>query len=194
MDAPPPYLGEDCTTPGTRGQVVYRWAWAFVQATLFRWSPRPCHRWRAWLLSFFGAEIANTDQVVIFPTVRVTYPDRLELADRSMVGPRVEIYNLGKVTLQYGANVSQNCHLCSGTHDFNRWDMPLVTAPIVIGKNAWLAADVFVGPGVSIGELAVVGARSVVIKDQPAHMVCAGNPCRPVKPRALPVSPESHQS
>jgi putative colanic acid biosynthesis acetyltransferase WcaF len=64
--------------------------------------------------------------------------------------------------------------------------MPLITRPIVIGENAWLGADVFVGPGVTIGELCVVGARSVVVKDLPGRMVCAGNPCRPVKERIPP--------
>jgi putative colanic acid biosynthesis acetyltransferase WcaF len=64
--------------------------------------------------------------------------------------------------------------------------MPLVTAPIVIGDNAWLAADVFVGPGVTIGELSVVGARSVVVRDLPAHAVCVGQPCRPIRDRPSP--------
>jgi putative colanic acid biosynthesis acetyltransferase WcaF len=64
--------------------------------------------------------------------------------------------------------------------------MPLVAQPITIGANAWLGADVFVGPGITVGELCVVGARSVVIKDLPAHMVCAGHPCRPIKERPDP--------
>jgi putative colanic acid biosynthesis acetyltransferase WcaF len=106
-----------------------------------------------------------------------------------MVGRHVTIYNLGHVTLQRGANVSQNCHLCAGTHDFLRWDMPLVIKPIVIGQNAWIGADVFVGPGVTIGELCVVGARSVVVRDQPARMICVGQPCRPIKDRPTPVRP-----
>ena len=100
-----------------------------------------------------------------------------------MVGRHVNLYNLARITLGFGANVSQNCHLCAGTHDFTRWDMPLVTRPIIIGDNAWLGADVFVGPGVTIGELCVVGARSVVVKDLPPRMVCAGHPCRPIKER-----------
>ena len=65
-------------------------------------------------------------------------------------------------------------------------NVPLVTAPIIIGENAWLGADVFVGPGVTVGELCVVGARSVVMKDLPPRMICAGQPCRPLKPRAEP--------
>ncbi len=66
--------------------------------------------------------------------------------------------------------------------------MPLVARPIVIGENAWLGADVFVGPGVTIGELCVVGARSVVVKDLPPGTVCAGNPCRVLKARPPPAA------
>ena len=104
-----------------------------------------------------------------------------------MVGPYVNLYNLAPISLEFGANISQNCHLCAGTHDFSRWDMPLVTAPITIAANAWLGADVFVGPGVTIGELCVVGASSVVVKNLPPRMICAGSPCRPIRVRSEPV-------
>jgi putative colanic acid biosynthesis acetyltransferase WcaF len=182
-----PYLGQNCVTPYPRREILRRWLWAMVQATIFRWSPRPMHGFRAWLLRLFGANISEPAQVVVFPTVKVSYPWRLTLAPRSMVGPRVTLYNLGPIILQRGANLSQNCHLCAGTHDYNRWSMPLVTAPITIGENAWLGADVFVGPGVTVGELCVVGARSVVVKSLPPRMVCVGQPCRPLKPRGEPV-------
>ena len=180
-----PWLGKDCTTPYPRREVLLRWLWAMVQATIFRWSPRPLHGFRAALLKLFGADI--TGPVVIFPTAKITFPWRLSLAARSMVGPHVTLYNLATIRLEFGANLSQHCHLCSGTHDFNRWSMPLVTRPIVIGRNAWLGADVFVGPGVTVGELCVVGARSVVVRDLPPRKICAGSPCRPLKDRAEPV-------
>ncbi|MDB6113141.1 MAG: transferase hexapeptide repeat containing protein [Lacunisphaera sp.] len=178
------YLGRNCTTPYPRGAVLRRWLWLFVQSTLFRWSPRPLHGFRAGLLRCFGADI--TGPVVIFPTAKIIFPHHLSLAPRSMVGPHVNLYNLATIRLEYGANLSQFCHLCAGTHDFTKWDMPLVTRPIVIGRNAWLGADVFVGPGVTVGELCVVGARSVVVKDLPARQICVGNPCRPIKARSEP--------
>ncbi len=184
--AEPPYLGQNCVTPYPRRTVLLRWLWALVQATLFRWSPRPLHGFRAHLLRLFGAGIPAPGEVVVFPTARITFPWLLTLAPRAMVGPHVILYNLARITLRRGANISQNCHLCAGTHDFNRWDMPLVTAPIVIGENVWLAADVFVGPGVTIGELSVVGARSVVVRDLPARKICVGQPCRAVKDRLPP--------
>jgi putative colanic acid biosynthesis acetyltransferase WcaF len=186
MSGEAPYLGQNCVTPFTRRELVLRMVWALTQATLFRWSPRPCHGFRAWLLQRFGAYIPATSQVVVFPTAKITFPWKLTLEPRSMVGPEVIIYNLAPITLRYGANLSQRVHLCAGTHDITRWSMPLDARPITIGINAWVAAEAFVGPGVTIGELAVIGARSVVVKDQPARMICAGTPCRPLKPRPEP--------
>jgi putative colanic acid biosynthesis acetyltransferase WcaF len=186
MTPEPPYLAQGVRTPYRRGEIVRRTLWSAVQATFFRWSPRPCHGFRARLLCLFGADIPHPGEVVVFPTARVVFPWKLRLEPRSMVGPWVNLYNLAPITLARGANVSQACHLCAGTHDYTRWSMPLVAKPIVIGVNAWLGADVFVGPGVTVGELCVVGARSVVVKDLPPQTVCAGNPCRPLKPRPLP--------
>lgn len=179
-----PYLGENCITPYPKSEVLRRWLWLLVQSTVFRWSPRPFHGFRAWLLRCFGAHINGP--VVIFPTVKIVFPRRLSLEKHSMIGPHVNLYNLATIRLDYGANISQHCHLCAGTHDFTRWSMPLVTKPIVIGSNAWLGADVFVGPGVTIGALCVVGARSVVVKDLPPAMICAGQPCHPIKVRPTP--------
>ena len=181
-----PYLAQGYATPHPKSTVLLRWLWAFVQATIFRWSPRPLHGFRARLLRLFGAQIPEPSRVVVFPTARITYPAKLTLEPRSMVGPHVILYNLAAITLRRGANISQYCHLCAGTHDFNRWSMPMVTQPIVIGENAWLGADVFVGPGVTIGELSVVGARSVVVRDLPARKICVGHPCRPIKDRTEP--------
>ena len=186
MNNPEPYLGQNCATPYPKSEVLRRWLWLAVQSTLFRSSPRPLHRFRAWLLKLFGADIASPGEVVIFPTAKVMFPWKLSLAPRSMVGPYVNLYNLATIRLEYGANLSQHCHLCAGTHDFTQWSMPLVTKPIVIGRNVWLGADVFVGPGVTVGELCVVGARSVVVKDLPPRMICVGQPCRPIKPRPEP--------
>lgn len=186
MSSEAPYLGQNCVTPYGSGEIFRRAVWALVQATLFRWSPRSLHGFRARLLRLFGATIPEPGQVVIFPTAKVTFPWKLTLAPRAMVGPHVILYNLAPITLQRGANISQHSHLCAGTHDFNRWSMPLVAQPIVIGENAWVGADVFVGSGVTIGELSVVGARSVVVRTLPPRKICVGHPCRPIKDRAEP--------
>jgi putative colanic acid biosynthesis acetyltransferase WcaF len=187
MSSAAPYLGQGCATPYPARALAERAAWALCQRTVFRWSPRPWHGFRARLLRAFGADIPNPGSVVVFPTADIVFPGNLRLAPRAMVGPRVRLYNLAPIAVEYGANLSQDCHLCAGTHDYTRWSMPLVARPIAIGPNAWLGAEVFVGPGVSVGELCVVGARSVVVRDLPARQVCVGHPCRPIKPRPEPI-------
>jgi len=181
-----PYLGLGCGSPYGKRELIERELWSLVECTFFRLSFRSWHGFRARLLRWFGADIPRPDQVVIFPSVRIVFPRKLRMAPRSMVAHRVKLYNLAPIVLDYGANISQDCHLCAGTHDYNRWSMPLIARPIVIGANAWLGAEVFVGPGVTVGELCVVGARSVVVKDLPSRQVCVGNPCRPVRARQNP--------
>ena len=50
--------------------------------------------------------------------------------------------------------------------------------PITVGSDVWLGAGAIVCPGVTIGAGTVIGAGSVVVKDIPAGVVAAGNPCR----------------
>ena len=181
-----PYLARGNVRPYPRSEVARRLLWSLVQASVFRWSPRPLHRFRVWLLALFGARLIQPSTIRIYPTAQVTFPWKLTVHPHAMIGPHVHLYNLAPVTLGRGTLLSQYCHLCAGTHDYSLWSMPLVAKPIELGANVWLGADVFVGPGVRIGDLCVVGARSVVVKDQPERMVCAGHPCQPLKPRGTP--------
>jgi putative colanic acid biosynthesis acetyltransferase WcaF len=181
-----PYLGQGCRSPYSWSEQSARLLWWLVQGTLFRWSPTWCHGWRAALLKLFGADIPVLRHVVIFPSATVHFPWKLRMEPRVMVGRRVQLYNLAPIRLRRGANLSQETVLCAGSHDYTRWAMPLLAKPIEIGENVWVAAGCFVGPGVTIGELSVVGARSVVMKDLPPRMLCAGHPCRPLKSRPDP--------
>lgn len=165
------------------GNRLVRAIWNLVEGTLFRWSPRPFHGWRRWLLRLFGAKVGGG--VHVYPGTRIWAPWNLDLGEQCGIADRVILYCQGRITVGQRAVVSQGSHLCAGTHDYETAGFPLVTAPIVVGDEAWIAAEVFVHPGVTIGEGAVIGARSVVNKDMPAWMVCAGFPCKPLKERRM---------
>lgn len=186
MTAPRPFIGQGSVSPYPKREIVLRIVWSVVQATLFRWSPRPWHRLRIELLRVFGARIPEPRHTRIYPTAQVLFPWKLTLAPRAMVGPYVRIYNIAPVTIGYGANISQYSYLCTGTHDYRFWHMPLVAKPIVLEANVWVGAEVFVGPGVTLGELSVIGARAVVVSDMPPRKICVGHPCRPIKDRPPP--------
>ena len=160
-----------------------RVAWGIVYALFFRPSPRPFHTWRRWLLTLFGARIAKGCH--IYPGVRIWAPWNLTCGEECGVGDGAILYSQAQITLGRRVVISQGAHLCTGTHDYESEGFELFAKPITIGDHAWLAAECFVHPGVTVGEGAVVGARSVVTCDVPAWMVCAGHPCKPIKERKL---------
>ena len=104
------------------------------------------------------------------------FPWNLEIGERTVISWKVIIYNLGKITIGHNTIISQYTHLCAGNHDFKGPDFKLLKTPITIGNQVWIAADVFVGPGVKIGDRAVIYARSVVVKDLPEESISAGHP------------------
>jgi putative colanic acid biosynthesis acetyltransferase WcaF len=97
----------------------------------------------------------------------------------------VDVYCVDRITIGAHATVSQYSYLCGATHDHEHPRFPLVPAPISIGAQAWVAADVFIAPGVTVGQGAVIGARSSVFSDIPPWTVAVGTPARPVKPRII---------
>lgn len=157
----------------SRRELIGRVAWGAVRP-LFRWSPKIFWGWRRWLLRSFGAEVGQ--DVRIDPTARVFIPWNLSIGDWSAVGAMAELYNLGHLRIGTQVTISQRAHLCGGTHDLSSADLPLVKATIEIGSGAWICADAFVGPGVCIGSMAIVGARAVAMKDVDEHAIVAGNP------------------
>nr|WP_322626381.1 WcaF family extracellular polysaccharide biosynthesis acetyltransferase [uncultured Flavobacterium sp.] len=162
---------------------ILRLLWNVVYVVFFRYSPRPFHSWRSFLLRLFGAKIGKG--VHIYPGVKIWGPWNLEAKDEAGVADGVDLYTQGKITLGVRSIISQRSYLCAGTHDYTKKGHPLITAPIVVGDYAWIAAEAFVHPGVTIGNGAVIAARSVVTKDMPEWMVCGGMPCKPLKERVM---------
>ena len=157
--------------------------WNLIQVTVFRWSPGPMRGFRRWLLRLFGARLSSTAS--IHPAARIDCPWNLEMGHCASLGEESWAYSLDKIILKDFACIGQRSMLLTGTHDISDPTFPLITHPIVIGYGVWIAAGVTVLPGVEVGSLAVVGAGSVVTKDLPEQMVCAGNPCRPIKRREI---------
>lgn len=162
----------------TRGENVKRALWALAWP-LFALSPRPFWGWRCAMLRVFGARVGR--ETHIFPSVRITIPWNLWLGDQVAVGDRATLYALGPIRIGSRVTVSQGAHLCAGTHDWRCAERPLVKAPIAIGDDAWICAEAFIGPGVTIGARSIVGARAVAMKDVPADTIVAGNPARSIR-------------
>jgi len=172
-----------CRSPHSLKNRILRVLWSWVWLLLYRPSPTLCHGWRRMLLRLFGARIGKG--VHVYPSSKIWAPWNLVMDNHSCLAESVDCYCVDKIHLGAHATVSQYSYLCSASHDYTRPTMPLTTAPILIGSGAWIAADAFIGPGVTIGEGAIVGVRSTVLKDVEPWTVVAGIPARKIKDRVL---------
>ena len=132
----------------------------------------------------FGAKIVRTAGV--YPSVRIWYPGNLEIGEFSCLGRRVNCYIIDRITIGAYALVSQGGgHLCAGSHEIGDPNFQLFSRPIVIEPQAWVAAEAFVGPDVTVGEGALLGARGVAFRTLEPWTVYAGNPAEPLKKRII---------
>lgn len=155
--------------------------WYLVKCGFFL-SPLPWPtKFKCMLLRLFGAKVGQG--VNIKPRVNIHLPWKLELGDWCWIGEEAFILNFEPVKIGAHACVSQRVFLCTGNHDYRDPAFPFRNQPITVGDGAWVGAQVFVAPGVTVGDHAIVTAGSVVTNDLPGSMICRGNPCTPVKPR-----------
>ncbi|MGJ8761390.1 MAG: putative colanic acid biosynthesis acetyltransferase [Polaribacter sp.] len=161
-----------------------RLLWFFVWNLLFRPFSMPFFKkWRIFLLKIFGARIGKGCKVMA--SVKIWAPWNLEMGDYVAIGFDSFCYNPAKIIIGNRVSISQRTHLCSASHDITKKENPLIVATIVIKDRSWVAADAFVGMGVTIGKGAVVGARSAVFKDVDAWTVVGGNPAKFIKKRVI---------
>jgi putative colanic acid biosynthesis acetyltransferase WcaF len=148
--------------------------WLLCKCTFFL-NPFP---WpsalRTALLRLFGARLGLG--VVVRSGANITFPWRFTAGDHVWIGEDVLVLSLAPVTLGSHVCLSQRAFLCSGSHAWRRETFDLRTRPIVVGDSVWIAAQAFVGAGVSIGNGSVVSAGAVVMENVPENSLVRGNP------------------
>ena len=150
------------------------------------------YKWRVFLLSIFGARIGSP--AYIYPRAKIWAPWNLKMGNFSALANDVDCYNVDIIEIGSYTTISQYSYICTASHDFlspvilTKSEMPLLTAPITIGDHVWVAADVFIAPGVNLASGTVVLARSTVIKNTAGWTVIAGNPALLKKDRVLNTS------
>lgn len=162
---------------------VYRLVWRITALFLFKPFSLPFfNSWRIFLLKLFGAKIGKYCN--IYASAYIPSPRNLVMGMHSTLGPEVQLH-IGKTIIGNKVTVSQRTYLCSATHETNSLNLPFIAGEIIIKDFAWIAAEAFIKVNVVIEEGAVVGARSVVVKDVAKWKIVAGNPAREVKSRII---------
>ena len=163
------------------GNKLYRYAWNITYLFFFKFTPIYLFHFRVFILKIFGAKVHRNSR--IYPTAKIWSPKNLIVKSTATIGPFVNIYNQGLIQIESNVIISQGAHICASTHDYNNFLHPLVLSPILICENSWICSDAFIGPGVTVAEGTVVGARAVLTKDTEQWFVYAGNPAKKIKAR-----------
>ncbi len=161
--------------PFDRGAPRWKEAlWVLVSCLWFE-TPFPLpSSWRVFWLRTFGAKIGRG--VIIRSKVKITMPWRLTIGDYVWIGEAVQMLTLAPIEIGSHTCLSQRAFLCTGSHDFRLPTFDLITKPIRIADQVWIAAQSFIGPGVEIGTGTVVSAGTVVLKNLPGGVIVRGNP------------------
>lgn len=168
-------LSEYRNPAGFRGRPAwFVQLWWAVEALLVRPSPQILFGWRRAILRLFGAKIGPN--VLIRPSVRIVYPWKVSIGADSWIGDDVNLYSLGEIEIGNDVVISQGTYLCTGSHDHRQPDFPIFARRIVVEPEAWIAAQCFVAPGITIGRGAVVQSRAVVMGDVPSGVIVGGHP------------------
>ncbi|MEO0483909.1 MAG: putative colanic acid biosynthesis acetyltransferase [Planctomycetota bacterium] len=170
--------------PYPKAWYARRLLWSLVETLLVKHTPARLPGWRRFWLRRFGAVIP--DSANIRPRVSIKHPWIFEMGEHSAIAEDTEIYNLGPVTIGEHSVISQGSYVCAGTHDYTDRALPLVRPSITIGRGVWICAHAFIGPGVTVADNAIVGARAVVTRDVPEAKIVAGNPAKVVRDRPPP--------
>jgi putative colanic acid biosynthesis acetyltransferase WcaF len=140
-------------------------------------------RLRRATLVAFGARIGH--DVLLRPGLRVRFPWKLTIGDRSWIGEDVWLHNQDRLTIGSDTVVSQGSFVTTGSHAYRR-DMALLTSPVLIEDGAWVTARCIVLGGSHIGASALITPGTVVHGEVPAGMVFGRPEGQVLRPRFTP--------
>ena len=163
------------------GNRIVRVIWGIAWLLFARFTPPPLHAWRRLVLRAFGARVGRGARV--HASVAIWLPHNLELGELVLIGPGARLYNQGTIKIGAWSVISQRAHLCASTHRIDDPDFQLECRPIVVGERCWVAAEAFVGPGVTMGDGAVLAARGALFENAEEDGIYRGNPAALVRQR-----------
>lgn len=116
-----------------------------------------------------------------------TFEPSIVIGDRVTATAALHVVAFGEIVIEDDVMFAANVFVADGTHASATGDVPYkyqgITPPqpVRIGRGAWIGQNAVIMPGVTIGELAIVAANSVVNRDVPPRTIAAGSPARHVK-------------
>ncbi|MDR0940074.1 MAG: hypothetical protein LBN29_12150 [Mediterranea sp.] len=149
--------------------------WRCVDGLFFKTSLKMFSGWRVFLLRLFGAQIGKG--CYIAPKATIYIPWNIKIGNYTSIDDYVYIKPRTSITIGDYVSISTFVHIIPGGHDLRTRNLKSSLSPILIKDGVFIGADSYIGGGVTIGQMAVIGARSLVMKDIPENTIAFGFPC-----------------
>lgn len=163
--------------------------WESARVILCYTTPFFMRKWRRAVTAIFARICGGGQDMHNYASLarncRIDYPWNVQIGELSSIGSGAWVYALDKIVIGKNVCIGEDVCLITGSHDVASPHFDLVTKPIAINDNVWVATGAIVLPGVTIGEGAVVAAGAVVTKDVAPWTVVGGNPAKVLKKRIL---------
>lgn len=169
-----------------RSEKIKNIIWGVINCTIFRITPPYLLiflQLRVLILRIFGAKVSM--KASIHPSAKIDYPWRLSIGDRSSLGEKSWTYCLNNITIGCDTCIGKEVYLMTGSHDISSSGFSLITKPITIGNGVWVATSSIIMPGITLDDMTVVSAGSVVVKSTEKYDVVGGNPAKFIKKRVI---------
>lgn len=171
------------TTPYGAGYKIKSRLWQFINCSIFRFTPFFMRKFRVAILRAFGANIDWSCSINSHATI--VDPWNLTMGRLSSIDEECCIRCRGEVIIGEKCCISRGVNLLSASHNIYSPNFEMITSPIKIGDNSWIATKAIIGRGVTIGEGVVIAAGAIVCKDVEPWTVVGGNPAKFIKKRII---------
>ncbi len=142
---------------------------------------------RVWYLSKVVKVMAYDKRSKVEPNVYISNGKGLQIGENCRINENVFIQ---EALIGNNVLIAPNVAILSVSHNHDRIDVPIVNhgntapQPPIIEDDVWLARNVIIMPGITIGKGAIVAAGAVVTKDVASYTIVGGVPAKLIKQRA----------
>ncbi len=118
---------------------------------------------------------------------RQIFNSKISIGNRVTSTGQLQVAAMNEVTIEDDVMFATNVNITDGFHGFTRIDEPYKyqemnrIQPITIKQGCWIGQNVVICPGVTIGEMSVIGANSVVTQSLPGRCIAVGSPAKVIK-------------
>ena len=119
----------------------------------------------------------------LIPPFFTTGGENIHIGRNVFINQNCTMYDLGGIDIADEVMIGPNVSIITSGHPIepSQRRAAVVAKPIVIERNVWIAANVTIIGGVTIGEHSVIAAGAVVTKDVPSYTLVGGNPARTIR-------------